>query len=145
MVAEGEEVLASERSRGRRREAGKPSGSSLGTTRGFFDTYCCFLDAKTPILIKLVRDKHNSGGINSMKNRFFHYVSGLFLTPFLLSPGLAVGDTATFNGNGTFTAPPNVTSITIQAWGGGVGAGSMLFLLYHHLLAAGAGPFVAAP
>lgn len=58
-----------------------------------------------------------------MKNRFFHHMSGLFLAPFLLSPGLAVGDTATFDGNGTFIAPPNVTSITIQAWGGGGGGG----------------------
>ncbi|MFM9057287.1 MAG: hypothetical protein ACKOQY_11505, partial [Bacteroidota bacterium] len=49
----------------------------------------------------------------------------MFLTSFLLSSlgAWAQSGTQTFTGNGTFTVPPGVTSITVECWGGGGSGG----------------------
>ncbi|MBK9150297.1 MAG: hypothetical protein IPM26_04570 [Saprospiraceae bacterium] len=56
----------------------------------------------------------------------FHFasivlISALFL---LMKTDLSGQIVQTFNASGTFTVPPNVTQLTVQAWGGGGGASS---------------------
>ncbi|MCF8362844.1 MAG: hypothetical protein K9G70_09510, partial [Prolixibacteraceae bacterium] len=45
----------------------------------------------------------------------------MVLVSFCLPLQLSAQNTETFTSNGTFTVPPGVTQITVQAWGGGGG------------------------